>query len=261
MKKLFLLLFLIPNLVMAASFDCAKASTKHEKMICDNPELNKADEEIGNLYFFALKTFKEDAKEIKIAQKEFNKKYRKCKVLEKCLSVIKQRIGELNLRLDDEYVNYLKSLSPKTISPDRILFDVECKENKDDDGNVKYREILLKVENNTRTEINQYIQNSGLGRDKYRKTPYYSWTLHGPYTIVAIQTSNEEFFFYDPKPIVARWNEVVPEDLIKEIAINGEYNIYLGYGELSKNEEVFYGNAKIKNSRTIRDCFKINEDE
>ena len=32
MKKLILLLLLIPNLVMAASFDCAKASTKHEKI-------------------------------------------------------------------------------------------------------------------------------------------------------------------------------------------------------------------------------------
>ena len=50
MKKLLLLLLLIPNLVMAASFDCAKASTKHEKMICDNPELNEADEIMGKIY-------------------------------------------------------------------------------------------------------------------------------------------------------------------------------------------------------------------
>jgi len=97
---------------MAASFDCAKASTKHEKMICDNPELNKADEEMGELYFFSLKTFKEDAKEIKIAQKEFNKKYRKCKVLEKCLSVTKQRVDKLSERLGGKYCSMGDSCEP-----------------------------------------------------------------------------------------------------------------------------------------------------
>mgnify|MGYP006423977213 FL=1 len=112
MKKLLLLLFLIPNLVMAASFDCAKASTKHEKMICDNPELNEADEEMGDMYFLALKTFKEDTKEIKVAQKEFNKKYRKCKVLDKCLSVIKQRVDELGQRFGGKYCSMGDSCEP-----------------------------------------------------------------------------------------------------------------------------------------------------
>jgi uncharacterized protein len=112
MKTLILLLLLIPNLVMAASFDCAKASTKHEKMICDNPELNEADEEMGDMYFLALKTFKEDTKEIKVAQKEFNKKYRKCKVLDKCLSVIKQRVDELGQRFGGKYCSMGDSCEP-----------------------------------------------------------------------------------------------------------------------------------------------------
>ena len=42
MKKLILLFLLIPNLVMAASFDCDKASTKHEKMICDGQKYYEA---------------------------------------------------------------------------------------------------------------------------------------------------------------------------------------------------------------------------
>ncbi len=38
----------------AASFDCSKATTKIERMICDNPELSKLDEDLGLVYGEAL---------------------------------------------------------------------------------------------------------------------------------------------------------------------------------------------------------------
>lgn len=42
--------------VQAASFDCAKATTKVEKLICADPELSKLDEEMADLYKKTLAT-------------------------------------------------------------------------------------------------------------------------------------------------------------------------------------------------------------
>jgi uncharacterized protein YecT (DUF1311 family) len=124
MKKLLLLLFLIPNLVMAASFDCAKASTKHEKMICDNPELNQADEEMGNSYSYTMqrtdsngKTYKNDVEWMKLSadrmaeyaklaqevrqqtitsQKSFNLNYKKCKDVTICIALVDEQRTKLS---------------------------------------------------------------------------------------------------------------------------------------------------------------------
>lgn len=45
----------------AASFDCAKASTKVEHIICDNPEISKLDDELGPAYDAALRNNKDPA--------------------------------------------------------------------------------------------------------------------------------------------------------------------------------------------------------
>ena len=45
-----LLLALTTASLSAASFDCRKASTGIEKVICDDPELNRLDGEMGRLY-------------------------------------------------------------------------------------------------------------------------------------------------------------------------------------------------------------------
>lgn len=50
-----LFLFAIP-LVQAASFDCNKAQTKVETLICTFPQLGEADEQLGQLYAQALKS-------------------------------------------------------------------------------------------------------------------------------------------------------------------------------------------------------------
>jgi len=127
MKKLLLLLFLIPNLVMGASFDCAKASTKHEKMICDNPELNEADEEMGNRYSRTMKNdpngeisngeiyieginikklsaerkaeyakLDQEVKQQTItSQKSFNRNYKKCKDVTSCIALVDEQKTKL----------------------------------------------------------------------------------------------------------------------------------------------------------------------
>jgi Uncharacterized protein conserved in bacteria, putative lipoprotein len=41
---------------IAASFDCAKANTKTEHLICDNPDISKLDEDLESAYKNALNT-------------------------------------------------------------------------------------------------------------------------------------------------------------------------------------------------------------
>ena len=54
----------------AASFDCAKAGTKVEHMICDNPEISKLDDELNVAYKAALK-YKDRADFIKRYQRKW----------------------------------------------------------------------------------------------------------------------------------------------------------------------------------------------
>ncbi|MDD5385499.1 MAG: lysozyme inhibitor LprI family protein [Gallionella sp.] len=60
-----------------ASFDCAKVATKVEKLICDNAELSKLDDELSAAYKAALQDAKE-ADTIKQAQKQWMKERNGC---------------------------------------------------------------------------------------------------------------------------------------------------------------------------------------
>lgn len=69
--------FVVPSEVQAASFDCAKASTSIEKMICGDAELSKLDEDMNAAYKTALQD-KEQADTIKQAQKQWMKMRNNC---------------------------------------------------------------------------------------------------------------------------------------------------------------------------------------
>ena len=56
-----IVIFVIPSVIRAASFDCSKASTKTEKAICGDPILSKLDEDMAAAYSKALKTSDPDA--------------------------------------------------------------------------------------------------------------------------------------------------------------------------------------------------------
>lgn len=61
----------------AASFDCAKAQTKVEHLICDNPEISKLDEELAASYK-ALLQDQTKATQIRQAQKQWVKERNSC---------------------------------------------------------------------------------------------------------------------------------------------------------------------------------------
>jgi uncharacterized protein len=49
--------FLLPTTIFAASFDCSKAKTKTEKIICANPELSRLDKSLSRAYLVVQKRF------------------------------------------------------------------------------------------------------------------------------------------------------------------------------------------------------------
>lgn len=65
---LVLLAFLLPLTTQGASFDCAKASTPTERLICDNPYISKLDSKLAIAYKSALNN-KQQADSIRHAQK------------------------------------------------------------------------------------------------------------------------------------------------------------------------------------------------
>ena len=89
-----LICFAFATSVHAASFDCTKASTKIEKIICNDEELSKQDAALATAYADALKNIP-DPKELIIGQREWLKERNNC--MEKtCLSEgYRKRIGEL----------------------------------------------------------------------------------------------------------------------------------------------------------------------
>ena len=53
-----------PSVAHAASFDCAKAATPLEKLICSTPELSRNDEVLAKAYATALGGLSEGAKAV-----------------------------------------------------------------------------------------------------------------------------------------------------------------------------------------------------
>jgi TPR repeat protein len=96
-----LLSFFMSSYAYAASFDCNKASTSHEKMICNDPTLGALDGEMGRLYKQVLALDPQQLKE----QRKFNKKYRGCSELDKCIRLVEGRNQILEYRVKAEQGN------------------------------------------------------------------------------------------------------------------------------------------------------------
>jgi uncharacterized protein YecT (DUF1311 family) len=93
MKKTLLLLTLTLTFLFPASFDCNKAKTDVEKLICSNEELSKLDEELNEAYKKAL-SFIIDKKEFNQEQLKWLKqrsdcfaKCKDCMPIAECLSM------------------------------------------------------------------------------------------------------------------------------------------------------------------------------
>ncbi|MFZ2890517.1 lysozyme inhibitor LprI family protein [Sulfuricurvum sp.] len=96
MKKLLTLIFLLSVTVFGASFDCAKATSKVEKMICADPELSALDENLSKAFKEAL-TVTDEKEHLKEEQYYWLKYDRNTCTTKQCLNSLHHlRITHLN---------------------------------------------------------------------------------------------------------------------------------------------------------------------
>jgi uncharacterized protein len=101
-----LLACLMPGLsVQAASFDCGKAQTSVEHLICDNPEISKLDEEMAAKYKAVLKD-NAQAKAVRQAQRQWLKERNRCEDVACIKQIFEVRLSAL---LDEEMGQKYKS--------------------------------------------------------------------------------------------------------------------------------------------------------
>jgi uncharacterized protein len=127
--------------IHAASFDCGKAASEVEKMICSNDELSKLDESLNKAYLRVLK--RNDIKKQTIErQRQWLKNERNsCRDAECLKKAYESRIGELesqpDARADEEDEDIYRSLSMTCDYSDYKTFQYESvsiTQTKDDQG-------------------------------------------------------------------------------------------------------------------------------
>jgi hypothetical protein len=119
MKKIIVFVLFFPVISLAASFDCKKASTEHENLICSSQELNEADEKMGDAFKYAVSNFP-IKNFIFLSQRYFLYQYRGCNVgktkqekINACLIKARDRTRIL-LELSNSHV-YAKDFKKFTI--------------------------------------------------------------------------------------------------------------------------------------------------
>lgn len=97
------ILVLISPISYSASFDCNKASTETEKLICSDKYLGYFDEDLGNVYTSLMATFSSpERSQIVLEQKEWIKKRNsECVSVKDCKKSYKTRISKLRKKLDE----------------------------------------------------------------------------------------------------------------------------------------------------------------
>jgi ankyrin repeat protein/uncharacterized protein YecT (DUF1311 family) len=94
-------IFVIPSVIFAASFDCTKAPSEIEKLVCSNADISKLDDELSKVYkyVYARAVDREDQKQLKLDQLSWLKKRDAC-VTRTCIrNVYNERLSELIPRL------------------------------------------------------------------------------------------------------------------------------------------------------------------
>ncbi|MEO7622242.1 MAG: lysozyme inhibitor LprI family protein [Gallionella sp.] len=103
MKQIFWMVlgWLLLASAQAASFDCGKAQSKVEHLICDNPEISKLDDDLSASYNAALQD-QAQAKAIKQEQKQWLKERDICSDADCLEMVYRDRIADLNPEVTED---------------------------------------------------------------------------------------------------------------------------------------------------------------
>ena len=108
-----------------ASFDCAKAGTKVEHLICDDPEISKLDDELGVAYKTALQDEKQ-ADYIKYVQKQWMKDRNECADVGCVKRAYEERLTTLSFSNGDSY-SLAMSKDPKLCNAMLTLYNEDMK--------------------------------------------------------------------------------------------------------------------------------------
>ena len=115
--------------VQAASFECGRASTKIEKLICSDDELSKLDEKLNTAYKTAIQDPKE-AESIRQAQKQWMKERNGCADTACIKHIYENRLVSLHSMISSANANfsdYVLAPLPDAY-PDRSEFEGELSE-------------------------------------------------------------------------------------------------------------------------------------
>ena len=95
-------IFVIPSAILAASFDCAKATSEIEKLICSNADISKLDDELSRLYkyVYAYSVDREEQKQLKLKQLSWLKRRNVCLTRTCIRNAYNARLSELIERLN-----------------------------------------------------------------------------------------------------------------------------------------------------------------
>lgn len=90
--------------VSAQSFDCAKASTKVERLICDHPKLGELDSELAEAYRIALRDspWASANRRIRAEQKNWIARRDRCQNRRCVRRMYQMRLGQLHAEVDVE---------------------------------------------------------------------------------------------------------------------------------------------------------------
>ena len=102
--------------VRAASFDCNRATTEIEKMVCADEDLSNLDDQLGDTYAEAL-SFEANVKQLKKQQRDWLKKRNRCRERACLIKEYKSRIEELSV----DHPLYTP-IEPRDISE----FEIDC---------------------------------------------------------------------------------------------------------------------------------------
>lgn len=122
----------------AASFDCAKAGTNVERLICDNPAISKLDDALNAAYKTALKD-KQQASTIRQAQRDWLEVRNECEVALCLLNAYEDRLKVLGVSVS----NIEPDRTEKTGQRHRYFIDHESEIIEDESENRPFcREVL-----------------------------------------------------------------------------------------------------------------------
>lgn len=168
MRNILIYLFGFMTIVYGASFDCTKATTNVEKMICENEELSQLDIELSEVF----KAFYFSSNEIKNAQKAWIKDRDKCQDKACIESMYQNRIKELK---ETSITDYPKLTNVTSECSETLLFARESFQS----TKANFLDFLEKREDFSSELVFYSAENDILGgnaiavdNDTFNKIPY-----------------------------------------------------------------------------------------